>query len=172
MKKHGTKRNSKGEQDYFGLTVKQLEKSISQDPPDSILDRLQYFLSKWGRLLAAIFLVIVLFLACRCALNFNREMSELSKELYFLKTEYAQLNEENNQLQKQLSDALIQNDVILHSIESGDNLSFISEHYYGTDDFAPNLAALNGITLSTQLHIGQIIKVPKNLPASWESKND
>lgn len=167
MKNRGNGSKTAGEQDYFGLTVIELEKSILREHPDSNLDMVKYFLSDWGRLLATIFLLIIMLLVSISVLNINREMSELSKELSFLQTEYARLNEENNQLQIQLSESRQQNELILHSIERGDHFSYISELYYGTADFAPYLAELNEINMNSQLQIGQIIKVPKNIPASW-----
>jgi hypothetical protein len=62
-----------------------------------------------------------------------------------------------------------QNNLISHSVRSGDNLSTISGLYYSREDFAPFLATLNGITEDSQLNVGQEIMVPEKPYESWTS---
>lgn len=60
-----------------------------------------------------------------------------------------------------------QNKLIIHSIQSGDNLSTICNLYYGNEDFAPYLAVLNNISPDSQLNVGQEIMVPEKPYESW-----
>lgn len=56
---------------------------------------------------------------------------------------------------------------IVHIVQKGDSLAMISIIYYGKEDFAPDLAELNGVSDGRTLFAGQEIKVPVKPYASW-----
>lgn len=57
--------------------------------------------------------------------------------------------------------------LIHHAVRGGEYLSLISQQYYGTIKYTEHLARLNGIDINSQLHIGQIIKLPRQPDKSW-----
>ncbi|GBF33770.1 hypothetical protein DCCM_2880 [Desulfocucumis palustris] len=51
---------------------------------------------------------------------------------------------------------------INHRVQSGESLSHISKRYYNSIRYSEYLAKVNGISVNSQLSVGQIIKVPGN----------
>ncbi|HBC92751.1 MAG TPA: hypothetical protein DCZ10_07550 [Pelotomaculum sp.] len=99
----------------------------------------------------------------------------LKCEVSYLEAAITQLNSENASLKEQIyaqakqilpttktSDDKGVDGFIFHVVQGGDCFATISERYYQEADYTSELARLNGLTIHSTLHIGQIIRVPKN----------
>ncbi|MFZ5596602.1 MAG: LysM peptidoglycan-binding domain-containing protein [Bacillota bacterium] len=121
----------------------------------------------------------------------------MKKEISSLKNEITQLNSENEVLKKQVDgyktnqQTVIQsagkggtavqstpasqnasnqgNDIIYHVVGAGDCFEVISNKYYGTEKYAPDLARLNGMTVNSIMRVGQKIKVPNKPDPAWNN---
>lgn len=148
--------------DVFGKSVSDLEKQISESKGKPVItaqlkDRL---------LPLGIILLFIIMLAVICDLKF--QVSSLQATI-------SQLNSDNALIKSQL-DAQVEQVVpatnaagdktaegfIYHVVQAGDCFETISEQYYQADDYASKLAKLNGSTIKSILHVGQVIRVPKN----------
>lgn len=148
--------------DIFGKSVGELEKQIRKSKRTSIIaaqlkDRL---------LPLGVILLFVIMLAIIWGLKF---------EISGLQAKISQLNNENISLKEQLdvqakqvlpaektSDDQGTEGFIYHAVQPGDCFATISERYYQADDCASELAKFNGLLIESTLHVGQIIRVPKN----------
>jgi len=99
----------------------------------------------------------------------------LKCEVSYLGATISQLNSENASLKEQIyaqakqilpttktSDDKDADGFIFHVVQAGDCFATISERYYQELDYTSELAKLNGLTINSTLHIGQVIRVPKN----------
>jgi LysM repeat protein len=148
--------------DIFGKSVGELEKQIRKSKRTSVIAaQLKDRLFPLG-----VILLFVIMLAIIWGLRF---------EVSGLQSKISQLNNENTSLKEQLdaqakqvlpaaktSDDQSTGELIYHAVQPGDCFATISEQYYQADDCASELAKLNGLTIESTLHIGQIIRVPKS----------
>jgi len=90
----------------------------------------------------------------------------LKHEMHLLQSKVLQLNEENATFREQINTQINQQPVdefIYHEIQEGECFEIISKRYYGTENYAPELALLNNMTIDTVLKVGQVIKIPKEI---------
>lgn len=99
----------------------------------------------------------------------NRDVVQLQTENDRLKKELEQKNLEFERFKQQPTNqpAIQGGSLIYHHIQAGENFALISKKYYGTEVFAGKLAEINFIHKGTRLHVGQVIKVPKEPEKSW-----
>jgi hypothetical protein len=174
MKKFGDNSNQTSEQEYAGLTLKELENKLVTEGPEGRIKNIVRVIIYWGRSLLAISLAAVLIWGAFYTISLKKEINELRGQLI---SQTAGLTQAENAGQNQLAEVTppvspidpSQNSFIMYSVQSGDKLTTISSVYYSREDFAPNLAELNGIPVDSQLNVGQKIKVPEKPYESWTS---
>lgn len=99
------------------------------------------------------------------------KINRLNASIADLQMENGILKEEKALMQSQLAEMQVASgstDFIYHDVKHQDTLGSISVKYYGTGRYAAELAKLNGLTVRTTLHVGQIIKVPRKPQADWK----
>jgi LysM repeat protein len=148
--------------EVFGKSIRELEKHIGKSKGISVIAaQLKDRFIPLGIVLLFIIMLAVIW--------------SLKSEVSSLQTEVSQLNNDNRALKEQI-DAQAKEVLpviktsgdkgteafISHVVQEGDCFATISERYYQADDYASELAKLNGLTINSTLQIGQIIKVPKN----------
>ncbi|MBM7854556.1 LysM repeat protein [Desulfohalotomaculum tongense] len=147
-----------------GKTVSQLEKHFIENHKKRL---------KWQGILTAL-------LAGGVCLFVMMWMWNLGQELTALRLEVERLAVENAALRKEIVSIKTQNttaekhldgegEYIYHHIQSGDSFAAISKRYYGTEVYASQLARINGIPAAARLHLGQVIKVPREPYEWWKS---
>ena len=230
MKKFGDNRNQTSEQDFAGMTLKELENQLVKEEPDGRIKNIVRVIIYWGRPLLALSLAAVLIWGAIYIISLKKEINELRDQINAQAasliqaentnpnklaeetqpvsepgTQSGDIPQEENAGQTKSVETIppvnesgtqsgdisqeknagqtkpvettppvsqgdqLQNNLILHSVRSGDNLSTISNLYYSREDFAPFLATLNGITEDSQLNVGQEIMVPEKPYESWTS---
>lgn len=151
-----------------GRTVREIEKYLAAKP-----------LNYSGRILKA----LLMFLAAGLILILPVSIIwDLRQDSAALRAQVASLQEENDMLKKQIagrmqlvnpaqskeetlprnsdSSGLQPGGYINHRVQSGESLSHISKRYYDTIRYSEYLARINGLSVNSQLNVGQIIKVP------------
>lgn len=189
MKKNDAENNQKSEQGYSGLTITELENQLIKDDPESGIKNAFHALTRWGRLLVALALAVILIFGACYIQSLKKEINDLRSELNTLTNGISQevhavrnqsgaesrpdITQAGNTGQNQPGVAETQppDDIIIHKVQEGDTLFAICIIYYGSEEFAPNLAALNNISPDSQLEVGQDIKVPENPYESWYDEN-
>lgn len=144
-----------------GKTIKELEKLIRK--PEGISG----IFAQWKDQFIPIGITLLLIIMAVVIWNLKHEVSELQTKISHLNSENAslkgQLDEQVNQVLPalKLPDNKGTEEFISHRVQEGDCFENISERYYQTGDYASELARLNGLTITSTLQIGQLIKVPK-----------
>jgi len=124
-----------------------------------------FFLQKKYLLLGLSITVLVIFMLGIIWSHKHEESVLLTKEVQ-------SNNEEAVTLMEQISEPVDQpapeqpssnEDFIYHEIQKGECFEIISNNYYGTEDYAAELAQLNNMTVSTILNIGLIVKIPRDI---------
>lgn len=174
MKKFGDKNNITSEQEYSGLTITELEKKLITEQPESGIDIVFCALSRWGRLLVALCLVLILIYGVCYIQSLKKEIEGLRSELNSRSGSTSQA--ENSSLSLPAGNTTpgapvpaAQSEFIFYHVQRGDTLSTISSVYYDSEEFAPYLAELNNIPADSQLNVGQEIKLPVKPYESWSA---
>lgn len=174
MKKFGDTNNVTSEQEYSGLTITELENKLITEQPENGINIVFRALSRWGRLLAALCLVLILIYGICYIQGLKKEIEGLRRELDSRSGSASQAENTGLSLPADNTASGVpgqtaQNEFIFYHVQRGDTLSTISNTYYDSEEFAPYLAELNNIPADSQLNVGQEIKVPEKPYESWSS---
>lgn len=174
MKKFGDKNNVTTEQEYSGLTITELENKLITEQPENGINIVFRALSRWGRLLVALCLVLILIYGIFYIQSLKKEIEGLRRELNSRSGNTSQA--ENTGLSLPADNTTpgvpglpVQNEFVFYHVQRGDTLSTISSAYFDSEEFAPYLAELNNIPADSQLNVGQEIKVPIKPYESWSA---
>ena len=81
MKKPDDENNQTGVQGYSGLTITELEKRLIGEEPESGIKIVFHAMARWGRLLAALSLALILLYGVFYIQNLKKEIKDLRSEL-------------------------------------------------------------------------------------------